>query len=263
MRPSLLSFLFLSMFVFSCGGDEQERFNCNNSTLAISFVTATSSSGCINADGSIQVAVTGGKEPYTFTVNGVAAEGPIFQNLTSGIYSVIVKDKRKCERLLENILVPADGFAFEANVTEDTQCLEGNGSVTVIVTEGVAPYEYRIGNGLFTDNNTFSGLNAGTHELELRDGNGCTVSLSVTVPRGHTGTSFNDEILPLIKTHCATSGCHNGVDRTDLRKYTNAKKHASEIKSLTRSREMPFEGSLTQSQINLFSCWVDDGALDN
>jgi hypothetical protein len=262
MRASLLSILVFSMFLFSCG-DEQERFNCNTSSLTISLVNATNSTSCVNTDGSIELAVTGGKEPYTFTLNGSPAEGPVFENLSSGIYSIIVKDKNKCERLLENVVVLADGFSFEAEVISDTECLDGNGSVTINVTEGVPPYQYRIGNGAFTDTNTFTSLNQGTHELELKDGNGCTISLSVTVPRGVTGTSFNDDILPMIKTYCAISGCHNGIDRTDLRKYVNAKKHAAEIKSLTRSRDMPFEGSLTQDQIDLFSCWVDDGAPDN
>jgi hypothetical protein len=264
MRISLLFFLLLFFSLLSCGGDDQDSFDCSTSTLAISFVNATNATSCVNADGSIDVVVTGGKEPYTFTVNGVAAEGPVFQNLSSGIYSIIVKDKNKCERLLENVAVLADGFAFNAEVTEDTECVDGNGSITVNVTEGVGPYEYRIGNGAFTGNNKFLSLNQGAHDLELKDGNGCTVSLRVTVPRGNTGTSFSDEILPMIKTHCAVSGCHNGLDRTDLREYVNAKKHAAEIKSLTRSREMPFEGTpLTQRQIELFSCWVDDGAVDN
>jgi hypothetical protein len=264
MRADLLLLILLSFVLLSCGGDEQERFNCDKSTLAISFVSATNSSSCVNADGSIEVAVTGGKEPYTFTINGVAAEGPVFENLSPGIYSVIVKDKNKCEQLLENIPVLADGFSFEADVTEDSECVDGNGSITITVSEGAPPYSYRIGHGLFTDNNIFSALQTGAHDLELKDGNGCTVSLRVTVPRGNTSTSFNDEILPMIKTHCAVSGCHNGLDRTDLRKYANAKKYASDIKSLTRSREMPFEGTpLTQRQIDLFSCWVDDGAPDN
>jgi hypothetical protein len=264
MRVNLISFFLLSIILFSCGGDEQPQFNCDKSTLVISFVNATNSSSCVNADGRIEVAVTGGKEPYTFTINGLVAVGPVFENLSSGIYSIIVKDKNKCERLLENLSVLADGFSFEADVTEDAECLAGNGSVTITVSEGVSPYTYRIGNGSFTDNNIFMSLQSGAHDLELKDGNGCTVSLRVTVPRGNTGTSFSDEILPMIKTHCAVSGCHNGVARVDLRKYVNAKKYASQIKSLTRSREMPFDGTpLTQNQINLFSCWVDDGAVDN
>lgn len=263
MRVSLRSFFLLYLVLISCGGDEQERFNCDKSTLVISFLNATNSTSCVNMDGRIEVAVTGGKEPYTFTINGVVAEGPVFENLSSGIYSIIVRDKNKCERLLENVAVLADGFSFEADVTEDSECLTGNGSITISVSEGVPPYSYKIGNGLFSDNNTFTSLQTGAYDLELKDGNGCTISLRITVPRGNTGTSFNDDILPMIKTHCAVSGCHNGITRTDLRKYSNAQKYASQIKSLTRSREMPFDGApLTQSQIDLFSCWVDDGAED-
>lgn len=264
MRVNLLFFILFSFVLLSCGGDEPTRFNCDKSTLVISLINATNSTSCVSTNGSIKVAVTGGKEPYTFTINGLAVEGPVFENLSSGIYSIVVKDKNKCERLLENIAVLAEGFSFEADVTEDSECLTGDGAITVTVSEGAPPYQYRIGNGSFTDNNTFTSLQAGSYDLELKDGNACTVTLRVTVPRGNSGTSFNDDILPMIKTHCAVSGCHNGVSRTDLRKYVNAKKYASQIKSLTRSREMPFDGGpLTQNQIDLFTCWVDDGAVDN
>jgi hypothetical protein len=75
--------------------------------------------------------------------------------------------------------------------------------------------------------------------------------------------SWTSDIKPIIEKSCAISGCHNGITRTDLRIYSNAKKHAAEIKSLTRNRDMPFDGSIPQSQIDLISCWVDDGALEN
>jgi hypothetical protein len=215
------------------------------------------------SDGSVEVIATGGEEPYQFFINDVLTEGPAFTDLSSGIYTIRVRDNQKCERTLDNVSVLAEGFLFDAEITGDTQCLGGNGSITLHVDEGVPPYQYKIGNGSFAESNQFNSLNSGTYDLTIKDGNNCSVFLKLTVPKGFTATSFEDDILPMIKTFCARSGCHNGVDRTDLRIHTNAKKYASDIKRLTRSREMPFEGSLTQDQIDLFSCWVDDGALDN
>jgi hypothetical protein len=63
---------------------------------------------------------------------------------------------------------------------------------------------------------------------------------------------------------CALTGCHNGVSRPDLRIYANAKKYSYQIKEFTQDRSMPFDGPpLQQSEIDLITCWVDDGALEN
>lgn len=253
----------LFFLCWSCSKDDGNRVDCTKSTLSISLIDTTPSSSCSSNDGIIDVSVTGGEPPYTFFVNDKEMPGPSITGVHSGIYVVRVKDKQGCSRQLANVSVQAEGLSFEIEITEDTQCLDGNGVVEVNVTEGTPPYQFKIGNGSFTGSNIFGDLNQGRHDLVLKDGNDCAVSLSVTIPKGFTGTSFKDEILPLIKTYCAKSGCHDGTDRVDLRIYSNAKKHAPEIKSLTRSREMPFEGTLTQAQIELFTCWVDDGALDN
>jgi hypothetical protein len=250
--------------VLACSKDDAgQKVDCSKSTLAINLVNVEPSSGCSVSDGSVEVIASGGEEPYKFYINDVLMDGPVFTNLSSGIYTIRVRDNQKCERTLDNVPVLAEGFSFEADITGDTECLGGNGSITVHVDEGVPPFQYKIGNGSFAESNQFNALNSGTYDITIKDGNNCSVSLNLTVPKGLTATSFENDILPMIKTFCAKSGCHNGVDRTDLRLYTNAKKYAGEIKTLTRSREMPFEGSLTQDQIDLFTCWVDDGALDN
>jgi hypothetical protein len=67
-----------------------------------------------------------------------------------------------------------------------------------------------------------------------------------------------------MEKNCATTGCHNGVSRSnDFREYTSAKTFANSIKSKTQDRSMPFDGTLTQDQIDLIACWVDDGAVLN
>src|SRR5690606_3167790 len=181
-----------------------------------------------------------------------------------GIFTVGVKDKNGCEKAIENIPVMAEGFSFSAIVQENTTCVgTGNGSVSIMVEEGIPPYEYKFGNQDFAESNTFQSLTHGNYNMLLKDGNGCTVSLSVTIPKGVTGTSWQNDVQPLIKTYCALTGCHNGLSRPDLRVYEKAKQYASQIKAFTQDRSMPFDGSLTQNQIDIISCWVDEGALNN
>lgn len=75
--------------------------------------------------------------------------------------------------------------------------------------------------------------------------------------------SWQADVLPIIQQSCAISGCHNGISRTDLRRYELAKANASDIKAFTQDRSMPFEGTITQQQIDLIGCWVDAGAPQN
>jgi hypothetical protein len=90
------------------------------------------------------------------------------------------------------------------------------------------------------------------------------VTLTVTIPQGITGTSWSNDILPIMEKNCAITGCHNGTSRSNnFSQYASAKSFAKTIKSKTQDRTMPFDGSLTQQQIDLIACWVDDGALQN
>jgi hypothetical protein len=78
------------------------------------------------------------------------------------------------------------------------------------------------------------------------------------------GTSWQNDILPIMKSSCAVDGCHDGVSRRDWTQYAEVKKYAAQAKLRTQNRSMPFEGPpLTQEQINVIACWVDAGAPDN
>jgi hypothetical protein len=77
-------------------------------------------------------------------------------------------------------------------------------------------------------------------------------------------TSWENDILPLMKRSCAVEGCHDGISRRDWSQYDEVKRYASSAKLRTQNRSMPFEGPpLTQDEINLIACWVDNGALNN
>lgn len=256
--------VFLTLFAFACDNNDVNALtDCEKSTLAIQVERITPASSCSTPDGTIEIGVTGGEPPYSYYVNEVPKEGPLFVGLSSGIFAIRVKDASGCERSVDNITVMATGFSFEAIVVENTECIGGNGSVVIEVSEGTPPYAYKFGDGAFAASNTIEELAHGNYSVLLKDGNGCTVALNIVVPKGVTGTSWQHDIKPLITTYCALSGCHNGQSRPDLRLYDKAKQYASQIKTLTQNRSMPFEGTLTQDQIDIIACWVDEGALNN
>jgi len=73
--------------------------------------------------------------------------------------------------------------------------------------------------------------------------------------------SFSTMIKPIIDNNCLQ--CHNGNQFPDLRTYESIKINSDKIKEETQTRRMPIGGSLTITQIEAITCWVDGGALNN
>jgi hypothetical protein len=261
--PFLLIVILFVWFLTGCGSDP-EPIDCSVSGPIISLGVVNNATSCSIADGSIGVSASSGKEPYLFTVNDLPAQSDgKFINLPAGSYTVTVTDANACSATVENVAIKASDFRFTTQLIGDSDCLGGNGQVTINVEQVNPPYTFRLGTGSFGDANVFAGLATGTYGITVKDNVDCSVFLSVTVPRAFSGTSWQDDIRPIIVRSCALSGCHNGDARQDLRVFENAKSYASSIKSKTRDRSMPREGALTQNEIDLISCWVDDGALLN
>lgn len=263
MRAFLTLSCCLALLI-ACSSDD-DPVDCEKNGPVINLNQVVNASSCSTNDGGIEVAASGGKEPYTFLVNDEVVEGEgAFHNLPAGVYSVTVRDANFCSASIDNVTLLAADFTFSTVLEANTSCLGGNGGVTIDVTSENPPYTYREGNGEFTSENHFTGLSTGNHTFSVKDNNDCMVTLTVTVPQGNTATSWTNDILPIMEKNCAISGCHNGVSRSNnFSQYASAKTHAKDIKSKTRDRSMPFDGSLTQNQIDLISCWVDDGAPQN
>jgi hypothetical protein len=267
-RALLTAFFFLSLFSSCTYHDLNDPVDCEVSKPSLEIIEVIPATSCSSADGSIRVAANGGEPPYTFFLNDVqqTSASDTLKNLAPGIYTVRVTDKNGCSETESNIVVMALDFSFTAHLEEDTDCLADNGSITVFIIDGDPPYTYKLEDGEFGESPTFTSLRHGTHTIFVKDANDCTISLNLTIQRGLTGTSWSQQIQPLIKNHCATSGCHTDTnkERINIQDYAKAKLYASQIKSLTQDGTMPMEGPrLTQAQIDLIACWVDDGALEN
>lgn len=266
VRPSFFVLLSaISMFNVSCTNDTPEPVDCSLSDLAIEAVGQDPTS-CVANDGSITCTATGGDGPYKFSINtGSFSSSPVFNNLGGGDYLVNVMDKNGCKRSFQMLLqIPSlDALAATATGQEDTQCIGGNGSVTVEASGGTAPYQYKIGTGSFIDTPTFNGLASGNYTIAVKDATECTFTKGVIVPRGDSQTSLDNDVKPIIETKCAITNCHNGSEPPNLTMNSNIITHAQTIKSLTQSGAMPREGSISDTQKAIIACWVDDGAKNN
>lgn len=276
-RRNKTFFLFITLLVFGqCEykdvppNGSRTFVDCTQSLLAIAVQSKIDATACNLIDGSIAVSATAGTAPYAFSINGgVYQTSPSFSNLGPGVYTLTVKDFVQCQRSIAvSISYPNPTFTVSVDTVADTDCLSPNGQLTVTASGGTGPYTYQFGTGAAGSTNVFAGLRFGIYTITVKDSSdpgGCPLAISATVPRGQTGVSYQTVIKPIINASCAISGCHNG-DNGAPRNWTiydNVHNNAQNIKTRTENKSMPLTGSLTQDQISLIACWVDDGALNN
>jgi|JI10StandDraft_1071094.scaffolds.fasta_scaffold04099_3 hypothetical protein len=270
--PRLVSFsLLISFLVYAgcSGNDEPKPVDCNTTDLAISLTSKSDPASCNTSNGSIVVSATGGAAPYQFKLNsGTFAAANTFNNLGAGSFTIIVKDGNDCEKSLAAVVLtaPTSPVAGASTIAHHTNCLDANGSITVNVTGGTPPYEYKLGSGLFVSSNVFSQLKAGNYTVTVQDDADCSITIN-NVVNSSTTVSFQTQIKPLLETNCIKSGCHNGDNGADRNwsVFANVQAKASGIKTRTGNRSMPADNAnaLTQDQIDLIACWVDSGAQNN
>ncbi len=153
-------------------------------------------------DGSIDVSVSGGTPPYTYSWNdGAATEDR--SGLCAGSYGVTILDAHQCMTsqtvtITEPALLTASATGSDA--TCNTFC---DGSADLTVSGGTAPYSYAWSDG--STNEDAVNLCAGSHDVTVTDANGCTATANVTIY----------EPSPLDGGFSSTdASCHNLCDGT-------------------------------------------------
>lgn len=247
---------------------ETEVVDCEANKPSVAVESKVDPTSCDSNDGSIVVAGAGGSESYQYSLNGGTYQSsPTFAGLGGGTYTITIRDSKGCENVTgASLAIKSTDLAATYEITEDTECLTDNGTITVIATGTDTPFEYSIENGSFSSTNIFTNLRYGTYIVRVRDAQGCTISLSIAVVRGQTGVSWTGDIKPIIDTNCAISGCHvSGNQIPDWSNPINVQNNATNIKTRTSNGSMPPAGQprLTQEQISKIACWVDDGAKSN
>jgi gliding motility-associated-like protein len=163
-------------------------FTVNPTLTNIAGPTAIAStvvnSTCGAANGTITLgAVTGGTAPYTYSVDGSSFSTTVsYPGLIANTYSIIVQDANGCQFNTTATVADLSGLLASITAQTNVSCNGGsNGSVTVTASGSTAPYSYSFNGGLFGGSGTFSALAAGSYTITAKDGNGCTVTVPVTI----------------------------------------------------------------------------------
>jgi gliding motility-associated-like protein len=148
-------------------------------------INLTSSNVTCNglSNGSIAATVGGGLTPYQYSSNGTTYQSSsLFSNLGVGSYTITTKDINGCLANKSVVITQPTALSVSASSTTNVDC-KGNatGSVTVMGAGGTTPYTYNIGGGTYSSASTFGTLSAGTYTIGVKDANGCTSSVSVTI----------------------------------------------------------------------------------
>lgn len=260
MRSKIILF-FILCALNGCGDDEASpQADCSVNPVEVTVQSITDSE-CGANTGTVEVVAVGGTGPYQYRLgSGVVQGAAVFSGLSAGVYEIAAIDANNCFATTEVTVRNASGVNLVANASPAGGCNGDDGGISLTASDGTPPYEYRLDNGTYGTMSSFPDLTAGTYDVSVRDATGCEVTQTVRVL---SGVSFATSIQPLIQNKCAISSCHNGNQAPDLRVFTNVRTNAAKIKELTGNRTMPQEGSLTQAEIDMIACWVDDGAPNN
>ncbi len=156
--------------------------------LDASVVTLTNVDCFNNATGAVTVeAVTGsGTGPYSYSKDGGFTWQPAgeFTGLSAMTYTILVRDANNCIKAVPVIITQPSQLIATISDFDNVSCSGGNdGSVTITVPagSGTAPYTYTINGTDWQPGGAFTGLTAGSYNIEVRDDNNCSVILPVII----------------------------------------------------------------------------------
>ena len=168
---------------------------CNGFYATASAVPSTDTTNC---NGSITIYPFGGSSPYSYTWgNTVAGNVSSATNVCAGLGYCVVSDANGCNYTVQYNIPdssgngggPCAGFYASISVSPSTDSLSCNGTASVTVSGGVAPFYYVWNNPVLDSSNYISNLCPGTYTCSITDANGCNYSVqgNITDSTGSTG----------------------------------------------------------------------------
>lgn len=158
---------------------------------------------CKSGNGSIDIIMSGGAPPYSYTWNPAVSSTASASNLFSGVYTVTVVDKNLCYKIIDINLQNTGDLAASIVSSKDASCFNGNdGMATVTASGGNSPYTYSwSAPGITTP--VIGNLSAGNYVATVTDANGCKAFTNANIHQP-------PEITSIIKVQNTFCGDDNG-----------------------------------------------------
>ncbi|OYU96499.1 MAG: hypothetical protein CFE21_08925 [Bacteroidetes bacterium B1(2017)] len=190
----------------SCTTSRSVTITEPSAALASSLASQTNVLCFGNSTGAIDITVTGGTSPYTYVwTKNASAFAPTTQDLsglTAGVYAVTITDANSCTTTRSiSITQPSAALSASCSSVDASSYGAGDGSVSVIASNGTAPYTYLWSNA--STSASVSGLSSGSYSVVVTDANGCTSSCNTTMdnqPLANANTFTTSEDVALSST---------------------------------------------------------------
>ncbi len=157
-------------------------FAINEPPVLNSIINQTAAISCYgDNNGMVQVVTTGGTPQYSYIWNPNGETTSSVSNIITGNYSVLVTDANGCTSTSSiSVNEPAQLNVSAINVTNVSCFGGGDGSATIDVSGGTAPFTYQWSSG-GASGNISTTLIANTYSVVVTDANGCSDSVSFTI----------------------------------------------------------------------------------
>lgn len=155
---------------------------------------------CGSDDGQISLAPNGGQAPFQYEWSHDAGlNGPVAGSLPADIYTIQITDAAGCAQTLTVAVQNTDGPQATVESAQNPSCGNDNGSISIAVSSGQAPYEFLWSNG-FTGQSA-SDLAAGIYTISVTDANGCQGFVFATLAPGEAPTLQSESV---VNSDCGT-----------------------------------------------------------
>ena len=193
--------------MFNC--DVSISFEIESETEGMSLSESIKQPDCSSAgSGEINLYVTGGSAPYLYSWS----HGPSTANvsgLAPGDYSVMITDKTGCSIQANYSLQAPSAIEVNASVADPTCGDQNDGSISLDIQGGQAPYTVSWSTG--QSGSFLSNLGAGTYQANITDAQGCTVQQTVSLNQSAGIDLRIQEIQPV-----SCFGANDGAASMDL-----------------------------------------------
>jgi hypothetical protein len=191
---SLKSGTYTVLVKDAAGVSVSKSFTIVSPSLLVIGSEQTDISGCnSNESGSITPSASGGKAPYLFSIStGQQLADGKFIGLTAGTFTITVRDANNCVNSKSITITQTASVSFISSKVNATSC-SANGSITVTASGGQSPYQYSKDGGVnWQVANNFTGLEAQSHPVVIKDNLGCISAISNVVISDNGSDVYED-----------------------------------------------------------------------
>ena len=169
-----------------CSGRTQSFIVDNSTSLDFGFyVVPNSNCGSNQTNGKLYITGLTGTAPFTYNWSVGTSTGSTLTGLTEGVYSCTVTDAYGCQASKSAQITTVNPLAFGYWSAATPTCFNSDGSLTLYITGGTAPYYYSASTGnvdvSYSQQFTLSSLPSGTYSVSVTDAGLCNINVTTSL----------------------------------------------------------------------------------